>query len=85
MFVRPLTGLGKSMQRYKVESFDKYDMEPDPHGIWVMADDATEAIAAAVAAERARYITIVVGERGGRGDSCCIGTCDAILDEIRTA
>ena len=42
------------MQRYKVESFDKYDMEPDPHGIWVMADDATEAIATVVAAERER-------------------------------
>jgi hypothetical protein len=34
-------------------------------------------------AERARFVDIVHGERGSRGDSCCIGTCDAILDELQ--
>ncbi|HQL10440.1 MAG TPA: hypothetical protein PLE35_12620 [Lentisphaeria bacterium] len=40
------------MNRYNVESADRYDMEPAPDGMWVMHDDAQAAIAAAVAAER---------------------------------
>lgn len=40
------------MNRYNVETADRYDMEPAPEGMWVMHDDVQAAIAAAVAAER---------------------------------
>lgn len=42
------------MNRYNVETADRYDMEPAPDGMWVMHDDVQAAIAAAVAAERER-------------------------------
>ena len=46
---------------------------------------AEDLTAAAVAEVRDRCAAIVVGERCRRSDSCCIGTCEAILDEIRTS
>jgi hypothetical protein len=50
---------------------------------WSQINFAVSLARNAVAAERARFVDIVHGERGSRGDSCCIGTCDAILDELR--
>lgn len=44
------------MKRYTVESFDPYDMEEAPDGMWVMHDDAEAAIAAAAAAARAQAL-----------------------------
>lgn len=59
------------MDRYNVESVDQYDMEPAQDGMWVMYDDAQDAIAAAVAraiaTERERCAKLCEGMRAEDG------------------
>ena len=43
------------MDRYNVETLDRYDMEKAPGGMWVMFDDAQ----AAIALERERWASVV--------------------------
>lgn len=59
------------MKRYTVESFDRYDIEEAPDGMWVMHDDAQEQLQKL--REALRY---AIGQADAWHDDCRSGPID---------